>query len=134
MQNGMTVSQSLSKVLSAIADAKSFLIFQSILPGGVESDVLMKKINLTPKQYYPRMYAIINAGLVTRKNRKYSLSSLGKVVYELLVTAQNALNNYWKLRAIDSFDDISEREQKQVIKNFIDSSKLIIKIASQKST
>jgi hypothetical protein len=56
---------------------------------------------------------------VTRKNRKYSLSSLGKVVYELQITAQNALNNYWNLRAIDNFDGISEHEQKNVIENFI---------------
>jgi hypothetical protein len=43
MQNEMTLPQSLSKVLSAIADDKSLLILQSIAPGGVESDVLMNK-------------------------------------------------------------------------------------------
>jgi hypothetical protein len=47
------------------------------------------------------------------------LTSLGKVVYGLQITTQNALNNYWKLRAIDSFDGGSEREQEQVIENLI---------------
>jgi CheY-like chemotaxis protein len=119
MQNEMVSSQSLPKVLSAIADAKSLLIFQSIAPGFVEGDVLLKKTNLSRKQYYSRISAIMDAGLVTRKNKKYCLTSLAKIVYELQVTTQNSLNNYWKLRAIDSFDDVSEREQEQVIESLI---------------
>jgi CheY-like chemotaxis protein/predicted transcriptional regulator len=119
MQNEMVSSQSLPKVLSAIADAKSLLIFQSIAPGFVEGDVLLKKTNLSRKQYYSRISAIMDAGLVTRKNKKYCLTSLGKIVYGLQTTTQNALNNYWKLRAIDSFDGVSEREQEQVIENLI---------------
>ena len=119
MQNEMVSSQSLPKVLSAIADAKSLLIFQSIAPGFVEGDVLLKKTNLSRKQYYSRISAIMDAGLVTRKNKKYCLTSLVKIVYGLQTTTQNALNNYWKLRAIDSFDGVSEREQEQVIENLI---------------
>src|SRR5437870_6637266 len=119
MQNEMVSSHSLSKVLTAIADDKSLLIFQSVAPGCVESDVLLKKTNLSRKQYYSRISAIMDAGLVTRKNKKYCLTSLGKIVYGLQITTQNALNNYWKLRAVDSFDGISEREQAQVIENLI---------------
>jgi CheY-like chemotaxis protein/predicted transcriptional regulator len=119
MQNEMVSSQSLPKVLSAIADAKSLLILQSIAPGFVEGDVLLKKTNLSRKQYYSRISAIMDAGLVTRKNKKYCLTSLGKIVYGLQIMTQNALNNYWKLRAIDSFDGVSEREQEQVIENLI---------------
>jgi len=51
---------------------------------------------------------------VTRKNKKYCLTSLGKIVYGSQITTQNALNNYWKLRAIDSFDDVSEREAARI--------------------
>ena len=120
----MVSSQSLTKVLSAIADAKSLLIFQSIAPGFVESDVLLEKTNLSRKQYYSRISAIIDAGLVTRKNKKHCLTSLGKIVYGLQITTQNALNNHWKLRAIDSFDGVSERELEQVIENLIDDENL----------
>jgi CheY-like chemotaxis protein len=115
----MVSSHSLSKVLTAIADDKSLLIFQAI-----ESDVLLKKTNLSRKQYYSRISTMTEAGLVTRKNKKYCLTSLAKIVYELQVTTQNALNNYWKLRAIDSFDCASEREQEQVINSLIDDENL----------
>src|SRR2546430_16909519 len=119
MQNEMVSSQSLPKILSAIADAKSLFIFLSIASGFVEGNVLLKKTNLSRKQYYSRVSAITEAGLVTRKNKKYCLTSLGKIVYGSQITTQNALNNYWKLRAIDSFDDVSEREKEQVIENLI---------------
>jgi len=115
----MVSSHSLSNVLTSIADAKSLLIFQSIAPGFVESDDLLKKANLSRKQYYSRISAITDAGLVTRKDKKYCLTSLGKIVYGLQITTQNALNNYWKLKAIDSLDSDSEREQEQVIENLI---------------
>ena len=115
MQN----EQSLHRVLSAIADAKSLFIFQSVAPGCVESAAILKKTNLTHKQYYSRISAMEGAGLVAKKNKKYRLTSLGRVVYGLQITTQNALNNYWKLRAIDSLDDISEQELEQVIENMI---------------
>src|SRR6266487_4756334 len=114
MQNEMVSSQSLPKILSAIADAKSLFIFLSIASGFVEGNVLLKKTNLSRKQYYSRISAIMDAGLMTRKNKKYCLTSLGKIVYGSQITTQNALNNYWKLRAIDSFDDVSEREAARI--------------------
>ena len=129
----MVSSHSLSKVLSAIADAKSLFIFQSIAPGFVESDDLLKKANLSRKQYYSRISAIMDAGLVTRKNKKYCLTSLGKIVYELQTTTQNALNNYWKLKAIDSFDGASEREQEQVIESLIGDENLRVLLAKKSS-
>jgi CheY-like chemotaxis protein/predicted transcriptional regulator len=115
----MVSTHSLSKVLTAIADDKSLLIFQAIALECVESDVLLNKTNLSPKQYYSRISAIVEAGLVKRKNKKYCLTSLGKIVYILQITIQKALNDYWKLRAVDCFDGVSEREQEKVIENLI---------------
>lgn len=131
MMMGTSYSYSLPKALTAIADDKSLLIFQYIAPGCVESDVLIKKTNLSLKQYYSRIQAITEAGLVTRKNKKYCLTSLGKIIYELQITARSALDNYWKLRAIDSFD-ASEQEQEQVIEKLIDDENLL-KLLARKS-
>jgi len=102
----------------AIAEAKSLLIFQCIMSESLESDVLLKKTNLTPKQFYSRISEITNAGLIYRKNKKYYLTSLGKVVYGIQIKAQKAIDNYWKLKAIDSLEDVSEKEQ--ITKHLID--------------
>jgi len=110
---------SLLDVLSAIADAKSLLIFGSIGSEDVDSNTLLKRTNLTLKQYYSRISALVNVGLVKKKNKKYSLTSLGKVVYELQVVTQHALDNYWILKAIDSLDDVPKKHQESAVNNFI---------------
>ena len=113
-------SLSLSNILKAIAEPKSLLIFQHIASESLGSYLLIKKMKLTPKQYYSRISEITNAGLVNRKNKKYYLTSLGKVVYGLQVTTQKAIDNYWKLKAIDSFNDISKQEKEILTKQLVD--------------
>ena len=115
-----TTSTSLPKILNAIADEKSWIIFQSIAYSSLESDVLLKKTNLTHKQYYSRISEMIDSGLVRRQNKKYCLTSLGKVVYGSQIITQNALNNHWRLKAVDSFDSIPEREREQLIKELLE--------------
>jgi CheY-like chemotaxis protein len=71
-------------------------------------------------QYYSRLADFIKVGLVKRKNRKYFLTSLGKVVYNNQRLIEKALANHWKLKAIDSFEILNEfsNEERQ---RFIDS-------------
>jgi hypothetical protein len=42
--------------------------------------------------------------LFSRKNRKYSPISFGKIVYDAQDLIATALNNYWRLSAPDSVD------------------------------
>jgi CheY-like chemotaxis protein/predicted transcriptional regulator len=112
-------SHSLLDVLSAVADAKSLLIFESIASEDVDSNVLLRRTNLTIKQYYSRISALLDAGLVQKKHKKYALTSLGKVVYELQVVTQRALDNHWILKAIDSLDGIPKEEQESAVINLI---------------
>jgi CheY-like chemotaxis protein len=112
-------SHSLLDVLSAIADAKSLLIFESIASENVDSNVLLRRTNLTVKQYYSRISALVDAGLVQKKHKKYSLTSLGKVVYQLQVVTQGALDNHWILKAIDSLDDVPKEDQESAVINLI---------------
>ncbi len=63
---------------------------------------------------------------MARKNRKYFLTSYGKVVYEAHMLIGMALQNYWKLKAIDSMlsdtnYEISGEERKRVIDTLIES-------------
>jgi CheY-like chemotaxis protein/predicted transcriptional regulator len=112
-------SHSLLDVLSALADAKSLLIFESIASEDVDSNVLLRRTNLTIKQYYSRISALLDAGLVQKKHKKYALTSLGKVVYELQVVTQRALDNHWILKAIDSLDGVPKEEQESAVINLI---------------
>jgi predicted transcriptional regulator len=114
---------SVADVLKAISDKKSLELFRIVaLVNG--TDVLISKIKLTRKQYYSRISRLVNAGLIKRKNGKYTLTAFGKVIYYAALTIiENATNSYWKLKVIDSLemsDDISPEEHKKIIDSFID--------------
>jgi hypothetical protein len=55
------------------------------------------------------MIRLINVGLVRRKSGEYSLTTLGRVVQESQKLIRHAIENYWKLKAIDSIE-ASDRE------------------------
>jgi hypothetical protein len=50
------------------------------------------------------------AGLVTKKEGKYCVTSVGKAICSLEITPENTLSNYWKLKAIDSYNNLSKEE------------------------
>ena len=130
----LTISSlSLLDVLSAIADVKSLLIFNSIASEDVESSLLLRRNNLTLKQYYSRISTLQNVGLVQKKTKKYTLTSLGKVVYELQLVTQRALDNQWILKAIDSLDDVPQKEQESVVNNLIQDPELRKYLTKKKS-
>ncbi|HJT48485.1 MAG TPA: hypothetical protein VJ729_09905, partial [Nitrososphaeraceae archaeon] len=52
----------------------------------------------------------------------YTLTTFGKVIYDSIVTMENAINYYWKLKAIDSLEiskDIPAEERKKILDNLI---------------
>jgi hypothetical protein len=84
-------------------------------------------MNLTTKQYYSRISGLLSVGLIRRDKGKYSLTLLGKVVYDSQMTIGKTLAYYWKLKAIDSIEmsasvtsGIPEGERVQLINALID--------------
>ena len=98
-----------AKVLNAIADDKSWILFSTIamssdLNGqqGDGSQILISKLNLTRKQYYQRINRLTSLSLINRKNGRYRISSFGRILYEIQKTIETAIQSRWKLEAIDS--------------------------------
>ena len=70
------------------------------------------------------MSSLTNAGLVKRQRGRYLLTAFGKVIFSaqksLETKIESALNNYWKLKAIDSLEMPSREENDKVISMLID--------------
>jgi len=118
---------SVSSVLRTIADDKSLDLFATVALETIDSKNLKNKTKLTRKQYYSRLARMTRAGLVRRKNGKYILTTFGKIVYESQLTIDNALNNYWKLKAIDSLEtsnELPKEEQQKLIETLLDNQDL----------
>ena len=83
--------------------------------------------SLLASRYYSRLSRMTRAGLVRRKNGNYILTTFGKIVYESKVTLEIALNNYWKLKAIDSVEisnELPKEEQQKLIETLLDNEDL----------
>ncbi len=109
--------------LKAIADEKTLTLFNAIAAEGGNTDTLRKKAAFSRKQYYMRISMLTKAGLIRRINGIYSLTSLGKIVYSAQKLIGEAVDNYWKLKAIESLrksKDLSAAECKKIIDRFID--------------
>ncbi len=123
----MAKSQTTATVLRTISDDKSMDLFRTIAVSSIDSDSLKNKTKLTRKQYYSRLSRMTKAGLVRKKSGKYTLTAFGKVVYDSQVTVDNALTNFWKLKAIDSLEmsnELPKEEQQKLIDTLLDNAEL----------
>jgi predicted transcriptional regulator len=126
---------SVEDVLKAVSDSKSLDMFCSIAKGSVESEVLKETKGLSKKQYYFRMRQLLKAGLVKRIKGSFSLTCLGAVVYHAQLIVEKGVNNYWKLKAIDSIQssaEIGQHERTKLIKTIIDDSRIESILVAQK--
>jgi hypothetical protein len=116
---------------NAISDDKSLTIFNTVALNAGKTGILISTIGITRKQFYSKMERFMKLGLLVRREGNYYLTSLGKIMYQLQGIFGLALNNYWKLRAIDSLQTpgglpefevnklIDSLLENQVLKNLI---------------
>lgn len=126
---------SVEDVMKAVSDSKSLDMFRSIAKGSIESEVLKQTKGLSKKQYYFRMRQLLKAGLVQRIKGSFSLTCLGAVVYHAQLIVEKGVNNYWKLKAIDSIQssaEIGQHERTKLIKTIIDDSGIESILVAQK--
>ena len=72
---------------------------------------------------------MISSGLVKRSNGKYLLTSLGKVAYSAKALIDQAINDHWKLKAIDALETksssgILNEEREKIVDMLIDNYEL----------
>ena len=125
-----TKSECLAEFIKLISDEKSLLIFNTIfLASGDSSDILIKQLKLTRKQYHSRITRLVKAGLVKRQKGRYFLTSFGTVIYDAQRLLGNAVKNYWKLKALDSLggvnnDSIPKEECNKIIDQMINNQQI----------
>ena len=120
---GLTVAD----ILESISDEKALGLFKTIALTKPDSEILITKTQLSRKQYYSRMSVLMRSGLVKRNKGRYALTAFGKVIYDIEITIEIALENLWKLRAVDLVqveEALSKEEQTRILDTLIDSAKI----------
>jgi predicted transcriptional regulator len=108
-------------ILGALSDDKALILYNTIAQGdGHDFKTLIKKMGITPHQYYSRILRITKAGLVKRENGKYITTALGNVVYDAVSMVGKALDHYWALKVIESFQSLATIDSKEHVSKLID--------------
>ncbi len=118
---------SVGDIIHSISDSRSLDLFCSIAKGSVQSEELKETKGLSRKQFYTRTSQLLKQGLIQRNKGSFSLTSLGIIVYHAQLVIETGVNNYWKLKAIDSIQsssEIQENERTKLIKTIIDDSRI----------
>ena len=95
-------NMSLANVLKSISDDKSLSIFQAIADVNSNGEISIKKLGISRKQYYSRISAMMETGLIKKRNGRYYLTAFGKVIYCSIMIAKNALGNYYNLKGVEA--------------------------------
>ncbi len=128
---------SIEDIFGALSDNKALVLFNTIAitadvdNGGSNShQIQIRKLGLTTRQYYSRITRLTETGLIRRQNGRYSLTLLGKMIYDIHITTSKVLSYHWKLKAIESIQMsnpvgvIPEEEFSKLVDTLIDDSKI----------
>ena len=113
---------SVQNILKAISNSHSLDIFLSIAKDGATSESLNENRGLTNKQYYSRIKKLKDIGVIQIRKGHFSLTSLGAIVHHSQLVLEAGVNNYWKLKAIDSIqgsEQIGEEERLKLVKTIL---------------
>jgi len=116
---------SVVEILSLIAESKCSTIFRTMGEFGEPTELHITRLHMTRKQFYSRLNQLIKNDLVKRSQGKYELTLFGKVVFEIEDKIQHSIDNYWKLKAIETLDESLPDAEKTTLINSIVSDPLI---------
>jgi hypothetical protein len=105
------------QILKALTSLEALVIFQRVGNSGIngiDNISLARSIlsHITRKQYYQRMAALKQTGLISMISGKYRLTSLGLVIRSSLGLIDKGIMLKWPLRAIDAAE-AGAKQQKQ---------------------
>lgn len=80
------------------------------------------KLKITKKQYSTRLHKLVELGLIHKRSGVYMLTALGNIIDQIMLKiADEVVNNYWKLKAIDSFakKELPADEKRRIIDSIL---------------
>jgi predicted transcriptional regulator len=115
-------------ILETIYDLKTSNIFRTIASKQSSTDILISELKLTRKEYYTRISRLAKAGLVKREKGKYLITTFGRVIYsaylDLETRIESAIQDYWKLKALDLMNISSTEENESIISTLIENQEI----------
>jgi len=93
--------EELVKIFSAASSIDALKIFSAAKDGIESSMQTIKELGLTQKRYYTNLKRLIDAGLIEKRDGKYTYTTLGKIAYQFAETFKGVVEQKDKLDLID---------------------------------
>lgn len=94
------------KIMKIFANEESINIILSSKKGLTSSKENLRSLGLTQKKFYSRIKDLIDAGIITKKEGKYKLTQLGKILINAITNLEPILLMKDKLKVIDELEDL----------------------------
>lgn len=115
------------QIFSVLADRISLSMLKMAY-SGVKISITKNNLGISKKQFYFRLKRLRDIGLVEKRDSVYRTTTLGSLIYNSHVkTLEEALGNYWQLKAIDVLrakPDFPAHQKDAVINEIINASNL----------
>ena len=112
-------------IFEVLTDKATVKLLKSALIGFRPGGNIAGKLKITKKQYSTRLHKLVQVGLIHKRDNVYILTVLGEVVEKIILkVADDVISNYWKLKAIDSFEkkEIPWEEKRKIIDSILSDS------------
>lgn len=97
----------LGKILESISNNESLQLFMTIAFSGGTTSSLIRKLQLTRKQYYSKMSRLIKSGLIKKNRGDFCLTTFGVTVYEIVDELRLLSDRYWMSKVDRTCEDIT---------------------------
>ena len=126
----MAISRNPVEVLNVLSNPKTCQILERTFvanDNGIEGHVIANHAGLSPSGFYSLMSSLRKYNMVEKKNQRYFITFFGMAAFKAKWLVQKALDNYHKLKVIDTLDDqqqIPRSELNKIIDIFIEDHQL----------
>jgi hypothetical protein len=104
----LTISDNPIQILDVLSDPKACQILERTYVAddeGIEGHAIASHANLSPSRFYRLMLWLREQNMIEKKNQRYFITFFGVAVYKARMVIQKAIDNYPKLRIIDSLEE-----------------------------
>lgn len=122
----MKPNDALIHIINVLSDPKACIVLGRTYGSndeGIAGHVIAKQANLGPAGFYRLMSVLREHNLIVKRNQRYFITFLGMAAYDAKMLVQKALDNYHRLKVIDSLKEqqqIPPSEINKIIDIFID--------------
>lgn len=99
-----------------LSKQQNLFVFRTIATEGmIDGEMIRRLLNMSRSEQSKSISELFRIDLLRRKTGRYCLTSLGKLIYNLLMNTENMLTLRHNLRVVDSIEDFADNRRDEII-------------------